>query len=168
MFPSPNSSPLENIQNSKSIVASEHLPFRCGALYDDNSRRRHHSRSRTIFSPSVKRPVVKYASAILFFTPLLPDATAKRKRRGRTKTKRKVGERGEEGGIGGVTRARAPPLLSFEISLLPADLPLFHDLKLRLLSKWSKMTAKCGSCHITVSMEDITEGRFDGHRHASP
>lgn len=25
------------------------------------------------------------------------------------------------------------------------------------------MTAKCGNCHITVSMEDITEGRFDGH-----
>lgn len=67
-----------------------------------------------------------------------------------------------------VTRARAPPLLSFEISLLPADLPRFHGSELRLLSKRSKMTAKCGSCHITVSTEDITERRFDGHRHASP
>lgn len=64
-----------------------------------------------------------------------------------------------------VTRARAPPHFSFQIlSLLPAELPLFHGLsELRLLSKWSKMTAKCGNCHITVSMEDITEGRFDGH-----
>lgn len=57
--------------------------------------------------------MVKYASAILFFTPLLPDATAKRKRRGRTKTKRKVGERREEeGGIGGYSGARtSPPFL---------------------------------------------------------
>lgn len=67
-----------------------------------------------------------------------------------------------------VTRARAPPHLSFQIlSLLPAELPLFHGLsELRLLSKWSKMTAKCGNCHITVSMEDITEGRSPSPRYS--
>lgn len=58
--------------------------------------------------------MVKYASAILFFTPLLLDATAKRKRRGRTKTKRKGGD-GEGrrwGGIGGYSGARtSPPFL---------------------------------------------------------
>lgn len=122
--------------------------------------------ARSRYSPSVKSPGVKYVSGVLFFTRcMLPPEGSGGGGGGATKEPHEE-NKAEDVQRGAYSRARVSSTVR-ETSLLL--LPLFHatrlrsPFELRLLSRSNWMTAKCRRCHITVSIEHITEGCFVGH-----